>query len=78
MHIPYLYTFWSSRLQQGTGREHTYSKIKIQSQTKAWFYSDILSYPILLGNNNKKLFKCMHISNGAIFEKVTQACSYSQ
>ena len=26
----------------------------------------------------KKLFKCMHISNGTIFEEVTQVCSYSQ
>ena len=64
-----LSTFWSSRSQQGAGREHTYSKMKQLKQTKACFYSVTLSYPILLENIKKKIhvyayFQWSHFRRG--------------
>ena len=67
--------FWSSKSQQGAGREHTYSKIKKNKQKHGFI---LIFYPTLFYLEIEKLFKCMHILNGAIFEKVTQVCSYSQ
>ena len=51
-------------------------KNKKHKKTKSWFYSVILSYPILLGNI--KIVQVYAYSNGATFEEVTQVCSYSQ